>query len=51
MTAVALVYFGAILLVLCAVGATWERYAAWRDFDRYRRLSRRAHINLERGLR
>jgi hypothetical protein len=35
------------LLLLLAI----ERYAAWRDFDRYRRLSRRAHINIVRGIR
>ena len=35
------------LLVLVAA----ERYLAWLDFDRYRRLSRRAHRNLERGIR
>ena len=34
----------ALLLVL-------ERYAAWREWDRYRRLSRRAHRNIVRGIR
>jgi hypothetical protein len=28
-----------------------ERYTAWRDWDRYRRLSRRAHLNTVRGIR
>lgn len=35
------------LLLLLVV----ERYLHWRDFDRYRRLSRRAHINIVRGIR
>lgn len=35
------------LLILLA----GDRYLAWRDFDRYRRLSRRAHLNLARNLR
>ena len=48
---VALVYFGAALLVFALVGSTIERYLNWRDFDRYRRLSRKAHVNLIRGLR
>ena len=36
----------ALLLLLAA-----ERYLHWRDWDRYRRLSRRAHLNIVRGIR
>lgn len=37
-----------IALLLLLAG---ERYLAWHDWDQYRRLSRRAHVNLIRGLR
>lgn len=35
------------LLILLAV----ERYVTWQHHDRYRRLERRAHLNLTRNLR
>ena len=44
MTAVALVYFGALLLVFCAFGAYWD----WRLTDRDRRHERMVHRNLQR---
>ena len=47
MTGVDVLLVVAALLLLLAI----ERYAAWRDFDRYRRLSRRAHLNIVRGIR
>jgi len=39
-----------ILIGLIAILAC-ERFAAWHRWDRYRRLSRRAHVNLNRGIR
>lgn len=36
----------ALLIVLAC-----ERYAAWREHDHYRRLTRKAHRNLQRRLR
>ena len=44
MTAVALVYFGALLLAFCAFGAYWD----WRFEDRLRRSDRIVQRNLHR---
>jgi len=44
MTAVALVYFGALLLVFCAFGAYWD----WRLTNRLRKSDRLVHRNLQR---
>jgi len=44
MTAVALVFFGAVLLVFCAVGVYWD----WRLTDRERKHKRMVHRNLQR---
>ena len=47
MDGVGLLYIVIGLLLLLAL----ERYLTWREFDHYRRLSRKAHINLMRDLR
>lgn len=47
MTGIDVLLLVAALVLLLGV----ERYTAWRDWDRYRRLSRKAHINIVRGIR
>jgi len=44
MTAVALVYFGALLLAFCAFGVYWD----WRLYNRLSKSDRLVHRNLQR---
>lgn len=48
MAATALIYYGLLLILFCAVGAAVEQYLVWRSRDRYRRLERLVHRNLFR---
>ena len=47
MDGTAIIYIVIGLLLLLGI----ERYLSWRDWDAYRRLTRKAHVNLMRGLR